>query len=150
MKRAVELWDSIRNSKPDPKVVSELKEMVNSRLTEIVSAVAFEITAPHLKPGLQIVPKTLGGAMWLQLAQAIGDNKKYRACEACPRYFELSRKTARTSKFYCNDACRSKAYRERKAQARALANDGKSLKTIAKELNSDIATVIGWLEEPER
>jgi transposase len=48
---------------------------------------------------------------------------------------------------YCSDACKSRAYRTRKAKARKLWAGGKdkSVKEIAQQLDVEEATVTGWL-----
>lgn len=94
---------------------------------------------------LQIFPKNLAGALWLQLAMAIDGNKDYRRCDECGEWFEVSPDTARTNRRYCMDRCRVKAYRGRQTKARELAASGKSVDEIAAELGSDTGTVSGWL-----
>lgn len=73
----------------------------------------------HSRLGIYLVPDSLIGALWLQFARAIDGEKQYRRCLACGAWFELSPDTARTNRRYCNDACRSKAYRARKARGEA-------------------------------
>lgn len=70
--------------------------------------------------GLYIVPHSLIGALWLQLARAIEGDKQYRQCAACMKWFELSPDIARTNRIFCSNACRSRGYRERLQQARTL------------------------------
>ncbi len=65
--------------------------------------------------GWHVVPDSLLGALWLQLAQAISGKKEYRRCLSCDRWYELEPATARQSKLYCSDACRMRAYRRRRA-----------------------------------
>jgi len=93
----------------------------------------------------KVVPESLLGALWLQFALAVAGNKKYRACGACGQWFEVSPDVARTSRSYCKEACRARAYRARKDRAQAMAAEGKSIKQIAEELGSDEKTVTGWL-----
>jgi uncharacterized protein YjcR len=47
---------------------------------------------------------------------------------------------------YCRGACRTKAYKQRKKEARRLYAAGKPLKMIAKELGTSVEVVKGWLE----
>lgn len=95
--------------------------------------------------GLHIVPRSLIGAIWLQFAQAIDGRKEYRRCEECRTWFELSPDIARTSKLYCSNACRSRAYRKRQAEARRLHEQGKSIEEIAQALGTDVRTAQGWI-----
>lgn len=95
--------------------------------------------------GLYMAPGSLIGATWLQFAQAIDGRKEYRRCEECRTWFELSPETARTSKLYCSNACRSRAYRKRQAEARRLHEAGKSIEEIAQILDTEIETARGWV-----
>jgi hypothetical protein len=104
----------------------------------------------HLDVGkqvLQFMPSNLLGAMWLQFAQAIAGNKQQRACKECGRWFEISSeddgRTAR--KLFCSDPCKSRDYRGRKDKARQLKAEGKAVKEIAEEIDTEVATVKKWL-----
>ena len=99
----------------------------------------------RIKLGLYIVPNSLIGAIWLQFAQAIDGHKEYRRCEECRIWFELSPEVARTSKLYCSNACRVRAYRKRQAEARRLHEEGKSIEEIARIIGTDISTAQGWI-----
>jgi hypothetical protein len=94
---------------------------------------------------LYFMPNSLIGALWLQFAQAIDGNKTYRRCDECRGWFELSPEVARTTKRFCSNACRVKAYRERKATARQLHSEGVGIEGIANRLDSDPETVAGWV-----
>jgi hypothetical protein len=99
---------------------------------------------------IQIMPENLLGAIWLQFAEAVSGNKKYRACATCGRWYELSPDKARADSVYCREACRSRAYRARKEKAVQLAGEGKTPKQIAADLGSDAKTVRGWLKRKEK
>jgi hypothetical protein len=99
----------------------------------------------RLRTALQLFPDSLLGALWLQLAEAVGGDKAFRSCKECGRWFELTPQGARKSKFFCSNACRSKAYRDRQGHARQRRAEGASLKEIAAELDSDVATVRKWV-----
>jgi hypothetical protein len=128
-----------------------VRALVNRRLDEHV--------APRLNhdPGgagdnptqlvLDLEPKNLLGAVWLQLAQAVGGNRKFRECGGCRRWFECSL-AARSDKLYCSDACRARAYRERPTRAAHMRAGGKSMKEIAESLSVDEAQVRKWLRSP--
>jgi hypothetical protein len=85
--------------------------------------------------------------MWLQFAQAIGGDRKYRACKECGKWFEVSTSDTgfRINRLFCSDACESKDYRDRKARAGALKAEGRSNKDIAKELDTDVETIQKWV-----
>lgn len=95
--------------------------------------------------GLYLVPGSLIGALWLQFAQAIDRRAEFRRCEECRAWFEVSSEGFRTSKLYCSNACRLRAYRKRQAEARRLYAEGNKLEDIALALGSDVATVKGWI-----
>ncbi len=94
---------------------------------------------------LHIIPNSLIGALWLQFAQAVDGDRKYRRCEECRTWFEISPKTARVTRLYCSNACRSKAYRKRQLEAERLYAQEVPIEEIARRLDSDIKTISGWI-----
>lgn len=94
-----------------------LQRAVNWRMQGLVD-VRLVWDADDNRGRLHLVPKSLLGALWVQFALAINGDKEYRECGHCSTWFELSPGTARTSRFYCSDACKMKAYRERKNSSR--------------------------------
>jgi hypothetical protein len=148
MRRALDLLDSVRNRRGVEKDIREIQEIIDGQLSNLRVVPRFEFKkSPSHEPALHLVPNTLGGAMWIQLAQAIAGDKKHRACESCGRWFELSPETARTSKYYCTEACRSRAYRARKEYAHQLHSEGKTPIQIAEQLKSEVETIKKWLIE---
>jgi hypothetical protein len=103
----------------------------------------------HLR--LSIVPKNLIGGMWLQFARSIAGEKNYRQCRQCGKWFEISLETNRSTRFYCNDgACRAKAYRRRQEIASDLHSEGIPIEGIAQQLETNAATVQGWIAKLAR
>lgn len=98
---------------------------------------------------LYFTPISLIGAIWLQFAQSVTQEKDYRRCRQCESWFEIDHYTARTNRYFCSNACRSKAYRERQGRARELHGRGLSISEIALDLGSDEATVSRWIEKTE-
>ena len=96
--------------------------------------------------GLYIVPEGLIGALWLQFARAVERDAKFRQCPECGTWFEIAPGRGRTDKQFCSTACRTRAYRTRQAEAARLHGEGRSIEDIARELESDPATVRGWIE----
>ena len=122
-----------------------VQNMINDRIEGLVSSrMLWESERDRLS--LYFVPSSLLGAMWLQFAQAIDGDKKYRRCQECRKPYEISPEKARTSKFYCSNACRSKNYRDRQAKARKMSKEGKTLEFIAENLNTNKETARGWVE----
>ncbi len=144
MRECVETWDKMQSGRADERAMLRLQESVGNKLRGRVR-VAFRRDRRVGGFLLQIVPNTLLGAVWLQLAEAISGYKKHRACAACSNWFEVSPEKFRKSRHYCSEPCRSRAYRSRKDKAQQLANEGKTIKEIAAQLGSDAKTIRGWL-----
>jgi hypothetical protein len=140
---AVTLWNGLRGRRVKAGDDDRLMGAVNDRLA---GAAAPRLTRDRRsgRPVLQDFPLSLLGAVWLQFARAVGGNKEYRACASCERWFEVSPETARTNRQFCSEACRSRAYRDRKGRAVELRAEGWSFDRIAGELGSDLDTVKGW------
>jgi hypothetical protein len=99
------------------------------------------------RPLPKIVPLSLLGAMCLQLAHAVGEDKEYQQCSHCKKWFELAPGLNRADRQFCSDSCRVMAYRARQHRARQLAAEGKTVRQIAKQLGSYISTVEKWLSK---
>jgi hypothetical protein len=62
-----------------------------------------------------LLPETLLHGLWLQFALSIDGNTKFRRCRSCQTWFVISPDANRVTREYCSDACRARAYRNRKA-----------------------------------
>lgn len=130
-----------------------LHEMANRRLrTDAAAEVQLARhrpdrveTTPFASSTVTAIPLTLRGALWLQLAAALAEHKRYRRCDRCATWFELTSKMAAKGKVHCSESCRMQAYRERQEEARRLAAEGQSARVIARAVNTDVETVKGWL-----
>jgi hypothetical protein len=131
---AVRLWDTGEGAE-------QLLALVNGGLAGRVTP-RFVQDPRNGKLELQTVPENLLGALWLQLAEAIGGGKQFRQCITCGGWFEVS---GRSDRRVCSDACRSRAYRGRQERARQLAAEGKGFPAIATELGSSVKTVRKWV-----
>jgi hypothetical protein len=96
---------------------------------------------------IRIMPRSLIGAMWLQLAQTIDGSRYHKPCKECSRWFEVSTESTgkRINREFCSDACKSKNYRRRKAEALELKAQGASIASIAKKLDTDQQTIKSWV-----
>ena len=97
---------------------------------------------------LVTMPRSLLGAIWLQLASAVTQpQKSFGRCRICGTPFEISRVPggSRTDRQFCSKKCRFRAYRDRQAEAVRLNKEGVTLREIAKRLDSDTKTVRGWI-----
>lgn len=95
-----------------------VRQTVNFELSTGTRAQLVESTTAG-RPALTTVPTSLLGAMWFQFAQAIAEDKRYRRCQECASWFEVPPDARRRNSMYCRDACKSKAYRARKATQQA-------------------------------
>jgi hypothetical protein len=102
------------------------------------------------RPALRPFPKSLAGTLWVQFAEAISGGKRYRVCKQCGEWFEIPLRGARISREYCSSGCRSKAYRERQERARQLHAEGKPLKEIAREFDTSVKIVRGWVATKQK
>jgi hypothetical protein len=96
---------------------------------------------------LGFAPERLRDVVWLQLAEAMCYNRRYRSCEVCAKWYEVAPDVARTSRMYCSTACKLKAYRLRQKTARELRRSGKSLREIAKHVSAEMETIKGWVKD---
>lgn len=164
MQECVQIWESLKKNQGSEKDARALCDAVNRNLESQVnvSLEQFRQSSGHLLVGrlntksrqsrlaIHLTPVSLLGALWLQLAQAVGGHLEHRMCSTCREWFEVSPKVARTNRLYCSEACRSRAYRGRKEQAKSLTAKGKTLGEVATELGSDVKTVKGWISEADR
>ena len=125
-----------------------MQRVINERLKRSVAPqIVWDVTDKALI--LRFMPRSLRGALWLQLAQAIDGKKEYRQCKEsrCQAWFELAPQVARTDKQFCSNACKTHAYRERQHHARQLYAEGQTVQSIAQQVGSDIGTVQKWLRQ---
>jgi hypothetical protein len=116
-----------------------LAEMLAGRLST-----RFVLAGPGERR-LAVLPGRLVDAMWLQFGQAVCQHKRYRRCSVCQDWFELSPEVARTNRLFCGVGCKNRAYRSRLGKARELYLAGKAVEEIARELDSDPATIRRWI-----
>lgn len=122
----------------------------NARTTWAVSP-RLHLDRSVLGMSFQLESRSLLEGLWLQCALAVSAATRYRRCQ-CGRWMEISvGGTGRNkqSKF-CSDACRFRAYRDRKAAAVELNLQGVPAKQIAERLNVELASVKRWLGEAKR
>lgn len=140
------LWEELKSKDVFVAAQFYLMQMINERVNgNTATALVWNLETRSLNR--VFVPENLLGAIWLQFEHAVTGNREERECLGCGDWFEVSRDTARSDKHYCGNSCRSKAYRERRAQARKLWAGGKgmSAKEIAERLEVDEKTVRGWV-----
>jgi hypothetical protein len=122
-------------------------------LSELLAQKLRDHASPELVPderaknlSLRIVPKNLLGAMWLQFARTVEGSRDVRQCSMCGNWMFISPDTFRTNRRYCSDTCRVRTHKLRQRKAREMRRDGSSLRQIAKELDTKMEIVKGWVE----
>jgi hypothetical protein len=100
-------------------------------------------------PSLALRAPTLRHVIWLQFALAIWENRVYRPCDVCGRFFLVSPDVARSDRTLCGQACKQKAHRKRHGDAIKLARRGLTPREIAKQIGSGVDTVTRWLQAEE-
>jgi len=63
---------------------------------------------------LMLVPDCLLSAMWLQLALAVHERKKFRRCSWCGKPFQAVRKQLSAERVFCSASCKHHDFRARK------------------------------------
>ena len=126
-----------------------LQEVVNKSLDELVAPRLLWIAPDRKKMGLFIVPDTLIGCLWLQLASAIADFRKFRLCEGCGKPMLVAPEGSgyRTNRKTCSNACRIRLYSRRKLEARQLRDQKLSVREIAERLDTGAEQVKRWIAE---
>jgi hypothetical protein len=96
-----------------------LQERINAHLAAYVTPqMGYDPDAKAVIPcTMQLMPKHLLGALWLQCALSLGGEAWDRHCAHCGRWFRVPPKAHRQTTVYCSTACRVKAARQRQATA---------------------------------
>lgn len=91
--------------------------------------------------------RTLQSVVRLQLLLSLVERKTYRTCVHCGKPFEVSPAIGRSDRTHCGQMCRVKAYQRRRKQAEMMRADGVALRDIARELETNMQTVKGWVKD---
>ena len=126
-----------------------LQEVINKHLAKLVAPRLLWTIPDRKKMGLFIVPGSLIGCLWLQLAGAIAEVRKFRTCEGCGKPMLVASEGSgfRTNRRTCSDACRTRLYARRKLEARRLRSEKLPLQQIAKRLGAGVEQVKRWIAE---
>ena len=100
----------------------------------------------EFQPRFSLQPKTLAGALTLQISRAFIESKQYRQCRNCSKWFELAPGVNNSSREHCGRQCQNQNYRKRVAFAQELFEGGTDVETIADMMETNIETVRGWIE----
>ena len=136
----------VRLEQPRDDASPDLLTLVNKHLTAVQWRMA---QAPDRAYRISFTPNSLLGAMWLQLALAMVEVKRFERCKYkhCPKFIEISTSLTgrRTNSEFCSNACKTKDYRERIRLAVELWRDGRDLRSIAKETHTEPQTIKRWV-----
>jgi hypothetical protein len=99
---------------------------------------------------LQLEPKNLSGAIWLQFTQAVIGGREFLECAGCHNWFEVPRGRFRKDKTVCSPRCRARVYRMRADEANKMRSKGKTLPEIAEAIGVPQKQVNKWLSISKR
>ena len=125
--------------------------LLNSHLKDVTTRI--DVGSSSAETRLSHGPKTLLAALWLQFGLGLAGGYEYRECKHCKHLFEISTdmKTGhRSHRVFCTDTCKSKNYQQRKRTALKLSGAKTSLRDIAKQTETKIATVRQWVKEAKQ
>jgi len=124
-----------------------LQEVVNESLAKSVAPRLLWKAPDRNEMGLYMVPSSLIGCLWLQLADAISGFQKFRLCESCrkPMLVAAEGSGYRTNRKTCSNACRIRLYSNRKIEARQLREKKLSIREIAKRLDTEVDQIKRWI-----
>ena len=139
---ALTIWDrQTRDSLVpcDVKERAQLAAAINSRLTgadRLDDSLMFYSTCTDLL-----------GIIWHQVARWVAYGAHARSCPHCGKLFWVRPGLSRTDREYCSDKCRVYTHRKKTRTARKMRNEGAHLRTIARELGTDLKTAKKWVGE---
>jgi hypothetical protein len=90
-----------------------LRQIVDEELREYVTARLLFLDKSRNSFALHLVPDSLLGAMYLQLAQDTSNGTRFRRCLECGKWFAIRPPTSRATKQFCEEKCRVRAHRRR-------------------------------------
>jgi hypothetical protein len=139
------LFDELRDANPWKVGWFFLRQRVNLRFAIHHQLEIRLVWTGHAVPlTWSLVPSGLLDVVWWQFVLAVDGDRNYEQCD-CGRWFELSLRANRRSRRYCSNACRSRGYRSREAQAQRFAQQGLSAEEIAARMQRDPKTIRRWL-----
>jgi len=123
--------------------LTELLEFALSRLKTQFGGSADDVDPLHPT----VIVGDLRTVIFLQLAEAVRTNR-LRVCQVCGEVFQVGTgRSGRVDKVFCSQKCQLRAHYQKKVTARQMRADGVHLRTIAKQLGANVASVRKWLGE---
>ncbi|MEQ9247469.1 MAG: hypothetical protein RLO21_15915 [Nitratireductor sp.] len=93
-----------------------VSESISGRLSE-----QFDWKPDGQGMAFKLYPSNLIGSLWLQFADIVAVQTDYTRCVSCEKWFLVSPGTGRPDKKFCSNACRMRAYRNRKKDIKVKA-----------------------------
>ena len=118
MKKAVEAWETAKRTADFQKVIAIVDMLARGKMDidkGIGSSILLQRDEESALPRLSIRPCTFLDALWTQFLLAVDGNKNFSRCDQCPVWFPVGAAGHRPDRLYCSDACRMRAYRNRKS-----------------------------------
>jgi hypothetical protein len=95
-----------------------------------------------------LMPENLLSAMWFQFYQAVTGEKKYKKCEVCHKWEDITNKKSNWSKHpECAGRLRTANYRKKLADIKELYAHGASAAEIAEKYKESEEQIIKWIKE---
>ena len=94
-----------------------IQRRINTKLVEYSVTARLLWNPGYSRLSLHFVPSSLLGCLWLQFAQALDGDRKYRQCPDCRRWFEFTSHASRKDKVFCSPTCKASAHRKKIGRA---------------------------------
>jgi hypothetical protein len=113
---------------------------------QLVKQTSLAIANDRGSVSIHVVPASLEACLWTQLLREIAGETELHQCRHCRQPFTVDPAIGkRRHRQFCSEKCRAAAYRDRQEKAHQMHAKGMTPSAIAKKLESDPATVRGWL-----
>ena len=83
---------------------------------------SFGRALPHNRDVIELTPNSLESGIWLQFAAAMAAEAQFKTCLHCGSFYDAS--GTRTTKKYCGDSCKTRAWNRAHANKKRGADDG--------------------------
>lgn len=119
--------------------VLHVQSFANEKLK--MSAQPYLVSGPNkLRPRVELKPIGLLGALWVQFARSIENDRHFRRCEHCDTWFQYEPGRGRYPRKFCSQAHKVASHRLAKKVAE-LERGGSSAQGIAKRLSVPVKRV---------
>lgn len=124
-----------------------LPELLKAHISSLVDVIKPCDNPVQRKFAFEMRVEGLEQALWTQFVVAVIDDLRFQDCLSCGKPILLTPDRTRSDRKYCSNTCQMRAYRHRMGKAKKMRLAGKTLREIAKEFNTTLATVRAWIDE---